>query len=474
MRTTGKPSMNSGDGGFADGAQPSPDLIRWQRRIFGTVWITYFAYYLCRLNMPVAKTHLCTEFAWSAADFGKILSALTLMYAVGQFVNGQLGDRFGTRRISSLGAIGSALVNGLVFLAVLWGSGSTALKKNLLGVLVMFWGVNGFLQAMGWSPMVRVMAYWFPVRGRGKLMGFLGTSYQLGAAIGQLLAIFLTGYWAQRLSGDWRMVFLFPAALLAVAGVFFHTSIRDRPEDAGLPPVEEPRPVWPGTSSPVPPAFPARRSMSASVAATLGNPQLWIVAWTFFLLDLNRYGFVNWLPAYIDKSLAEGPPPLFADFKRIMTVCIHPLAGSLGVIVCGWATDRFFGGRRAPVIAMALGFLGVFSILFTLVDPAETALLVAMVALIGFCTYGAHILMVGHAAQDFGHKEGASGAAGFIDSLGYIGASLAGWGAGKLIDSKGFSYTFGAAGACALAGAALICVLWSARPQCQIGKKRSA
>lgn len=39
----------------------------------------------------------------------------------------------------------------------------------------------------------------------------------------------------------------------------------------------------------------------------------------------------------------------------------------------------------------------------------------AVVAAVGFCTYGPHILMVGHAAQDFGKKSGASGAAGLID-----------------------------------------------------------
>ncbi len=441
------------------------ELERWRKRIFATVWITYFAYYFCRLNMPVAKTRLCAEFAWSAADFGKILSALTLMYAVGQFVNGQLGDRFGTRRISSAGAMGSALVNVFVFLAVLSAPISGLIRQDLLGILVAFWAANGFLQAMGWSPIVRVMAYWFPVQGRGRLMGVLGTSYQLGAAFGQVLAIFLTGYWAERLSGDWRMVFLFPAALLALAGMLFYLLVRDRPEDAGLPALHEP-----GQARASPPP---RRSMIANLRSTVGNPRLWIVASAFFLLDLNRYGFVNWLPAYMDRSLAGAGSPLLADFRRVMTICIHPLAGSLGVIVCGWATDRFFGGRRAPVIAAALGLLGVFSILFTWVDPDDTPLLVVLVALVGFTTYGAHILMVGHAAQDFGRKEGASGAAGFIDSVGYIGATLAGWGAGRVIDTRGFSYTFGAAGICALAGAALICALWTAGPQDPSGKQGS-
>ncbi len=36
---------------------------------------------------------------------------------------------------------------------------------------------------MGWTPMVRVMAYWFPVASRGKTMGLLGTCYQLGASL---------------------------------------------------------------------------------------------------------------------------------------------------------------------------------------------------------------------------------------------------------------------------------------------------
>ena len=113
-----------------------------------------------------------------------------------------------------------------------------------------------------------------------------------------------------------------------------------------------------------------------------------------------------------------------------MKRCIHPLAGSAGAILAGWATDRFFGGRRAPVIVVLLAALGFFSVIFPYIDPNNTGLVVTVVALIGFCTYGPHILLVGHAAQDFGKKSGAAGAAGFIDGMGYIGASLAGWGAG--------------------------------------------
>ena len=92
-------------------------LRRWQYRIFATVWITYFAYYLCRYNMPMAKTLMCSTFGWDAASFGMVFTALTLMYALGQFVNGQLADRFGTRIIASLGVLGSVTMN-LAFLSL--------------------------------------------------------------------------------------------------------------------------------------------------------------------------------------------------------------------------------------------------------------------------------------------------------------------------------------------------------------------
>ena len=81
----------------------------------------------------------------------------------GQFVNGQLADRFGTRVIASLGVLGSVSMNLAVFAVVLVVAARLReSQRRVLLLIAIFWGINGFFQAMGWSPMVRVMAHWFP------------------------------------------------------------------------------------------------------------------------------------------------------------------------------------------------------------------------------------------------------------------------------------------------------------------------
>ena len=453
------------------------DFRRWQYRIFGTVWITYFAYYLCRFNLAIVKGSMAGEqegYGWSELDVGWVFTSLALPYAFGQLVNGQLADRFGSRRIASLGVLGSVVMNLAVFVLVMAAPPGFDRPGLVFWLFISFWGVNGFFQAMGWSSMVRVMAHWFPTRVRGKVMGAMGTCYLFGNAFAWLVCLVLIGHF------DWRSVFLVPAAMFAVVGVFFFFSIRNRPEDVGLPPVDvqrEPRGEAAGAAAP---------SILDNFILTVSNPHLWIIAGTFFLLDLTRYGFVNWLPGYLTDSVSAGylTESVSAGddaewwktlemLKMIVKVCVLPLGGVPGVLLAGWVTDKFFGGRRAPVIVIMLLALGILSIVFPFIPAENTWLLVAVIALVGFCTYGPHILMVGHAAQDFGKKSGAGGAAGFIDAWGYVGVAVAGVGAGALIGcygddavskQRGYELTFIVFGFAAILGAVLTCLIWKVGP----------
>jgi len=143
----------------------------WRIRVFVTVWVTYMTYYIGRTNIGIAKPFIIEEFGIEPATFGLIGMAMFLMYAIGQFVNGVLGDKFGSRKLVSLGLIVSAFINLIFgFADTIFGTAG-----SLVMMMFILWGMNGFFQSMGWAPSVKTTANWFPPKERGKWSGRLGT-----------------------------------------------------------------------------------------------------------------------------------------------------------------------------------------------------------------------------------------------------------------------------------------------------------
>jgi len=421
----------------------------WQVRTFVTIWITYGTFYLCRANMSFALPGISEEFGLSKTMLGLLGTTLFIMYSLGQFVNGQLGDKFGARKLVFVGMIGSALLN-IIF------SFSSAFAFMLL-----VWGLNGYFQSMGWAPQVKTMANWFTVAQRGRWMGLMGSCYQIGNAYSWLLASWLAANYG------WRSLFWVPACLFLISSIHFVTRLRNAPEEVGLPPIEQLRKVAAGetvenskstldpTSAPVCRVTEDKHmGFGYTCKVCLTNPRIWGVSVAFFCLDIIRYGFFYWAPVFLIE--AQGATISSAG----VTVAILPLAGSAGAIFCGWATGKFFDNRRAPVICLCLFGLAIFSYLFYYAPPGAWVWSLVCLALIGFCTYGAHVLMVGHAAQDFAGRKAAASAAGFIDGFGYIGAAMTGIFTGWLVDHYGWTAGFWYWIIAALVAAFVMLALW--------------
>src|SRR5687768_10490149 len=144
--------------------------------VLWVLWLTYGSFYFGRQNISAAVPGLEAELGFTKTQIGLILGVLKVAYAVGQLVNGQLAERVSARRLLAVGMLGSALLN------VLFGFGTG------LYFLLFVWAANGYCQALGWTPCVRVAANWFPVHRRGRAIGVLGTSYQTTAALTYVVA----------------------------------------------------------------------------------------------------------------------------------------------------------------------------------------------------------------------------------------------------------------------------------------------
>src|SRR5207247_2967240 len=82
--------------------------------VLWVLWLTYGSFYFCRNNLAVALPGIGAEFHWTKTELGTVLMALKLAYGAGQFINGQLAERFPPRRLLALGLLASAGLNVLL------------------------------------------------------------------------------------------------------------------------------------------------------------------------------------------------------------------------------------------------------------------------------------------------------------------------------------------------------------------------
>ena len=408
-------------------------IKKWQKKMFWMMWITYASFYLLRVNISIAMPSIMSEFGLTKTNMGVVLTSLFFAYAVGQFINGQLGDKLNSRKIITIGLIVSAILN------IIFGFSAGALI--LMAVL---WGLNGYFQSMGWGPTVKAKANWFPKKIRGKISGRLGTSYIIGGAFSWFLAGTIVKYL------NWRFTFFIPAAICIILAIHWYIRARNAPEEVGLPSLEEQEQGI--ESSEVKKDY--HIGFKETLKITLLNPYVWFAGFALFGLNIVRYGFMSWAPTYMFEE--QGATISLAAYKAIA----FPVAGGLGAIFAGWASDHIFKHRRAPIAFIMLILLALSCYLYRIV-PAESWMLSLFILLIiGFFTFGPHVLLVAAIPADLGTRKAASSVTGFIDAMGYVGASLTGIGTGYLIDNFSWNAAFGFWISGAILAAIMITFVW--------------
>ena len=120
--------------------------------VFAACWFTYVVAYLCRVNFSSAMLKLSGEMQVSAAQLGAAGSAFFVVYALGQLVNGYIGDKISPYRFVTIAICGTGVLN----LAI-------AMVDEYLPLLVL-WTLNGYFQSMLWGPLMRILSQWFEAR----------------------------------------------------------------------------------------------------------------------------------------------------------------------------------------------------------------------------------------------------------------------------------------------------------------------
>lgn len=411
-------------------SEVDPAYRRLRRQVFGGIFIGYAAYYLVRNTLALAIPDILKEFPQhSKAELGTALTGLSIAYGVSKFLMGSVSDRSNPKYFLPLGLLLSSVI-------ILICGTVKAIYASLF-VLVVLQTLNGWVQGMGWPPSGKTMVHWFSTKERGLTVSVWNVGHNVGGALVANFALI-----GVTLFNDWGAKFYFNALIAAALAVVAYFLLHDTPQSEGLPPVEEYKNDYPPDYSPD-----HERTMTFReifFTHVLPNKYLWAIAIANAFIYFVRYGVVNWIPTYLET--AKG----FSFQQSSIGWSLYEYAAIPGTIACGWVSDKWFKGRRAPatILFMALTLVAVLVYWFNLKGPLwiDYAALIA----IGFLIYGP-IMIVGLHALDLVPKKAAGTAAGFTGFFGYVfGSALSGTGVGWIADHWGWSGVFSTMVACCL------------------------
>jgi ACS family hexuronate transporter-like MFS transporter len=284
--------------------------------------------YIDRQTISVLKPHLQNVLHWSESDYGWIVFAFQLAYALMLTVSGHFMDRLGTR-------LGYAL-------AIVWWSIAAmahALARGALsfGVARFFLGAG---EAGNFPAAIKAVAEWFPKRERALATGIFNAGTNVGAVIAPPVVVWLT------LKYSWQEAFIFTGAL-GFIWLFFWVGIYRLPQEHPWLAPQELRHIQSGDPEEgieAAPKIPWRK--------ILGYRQAWGFITAKFMTDPIWWFYVFWLPSYLKQARGF-------SLKEIGYFAWIPfLAADVGSVAGGWLSGflmkRGWSVTRARKTAMAI------------------------------------------------------------------------------------------------------------------------
>ncbi len=408
----------------------------WRIRTFYSMYIGYLFYYFTRKSYTFITPFLTADLGLTKADIGILATILSLAYGVSKFTSGILCDRSNPRYFMGIGLILTGVFN------IFFGFFSS------IALFAIFWGLNGWFQGWGWPACTKQLTHWFGRTERGTWWSACTTSHTVGGFIIAYLAAYCAKWYG------WRFGMFIPGILSIGAGIWLLNRLRDVPQSLGLPSIEkfkgELEEDKPGTAAHM---LPIKQILFNQV---LNNKYVWIVAASYFFVCVVRIAVNDWGPLYLTEMKG------YSATSAAFCVSWFEVGGFCGILIAGWGSDNWFEGRRVPLMVfcnLAL-VLAIYALWY--LAPEHLFITTFLLILIGFLVFGPNML-AGLAAAELVSKNAASTSNGFASCFAYLGAAVAGWPLGKVIDMWGWYEFTVVLVVCSVAGAVVLLPIWSVK-----------
>ena len=376
-------------------------------RLIPFVFLLYIVAYLDRINIGFAALQMNQAIGLTATTYGLGAGIFFLSYVVFEVPSNVILARVGARLWIARIMISWGLVSAATMLVQ--GPASFYLVRFLLGI-----AEAGFFPGV-----IFYLTLWFPARERARaIASFVAATLVAGIVGGPISGALLTMHGAWGLQG-WQWLFLMeglPAVLLGFAVLAY---LPDRIADAKWLTPDERTALEAKLSEES-----AGTAGAHSVAASLSDGRVWLMALVYLTIPIALYGMGFWLPQII-RSNSKG-----SDFLVGLLSAIPYMLGAVGMVAVGRHSDRT--GERRWHIAIPAAIGGTAFALSGLVHGLVPSLALLSVAMLGLSSmYGPFWTQ----ATSFLSGVGAAAGIALINSIGNIGGFVGPYAFGYIKDT---------------------------------------
>jgi MFS transporter, ACS family, glucarate transporter len=350
--------------------QPSPaapaSIARSPRRwpvryqLIGLTFALSMILYVDRVAISTARGPLTSELGLSDTQFGWVLSAFALGYALFQTPGGLVADRFGARV-----ALASVVTLWSVFTAL------TGLARGYASLLL-YRFLFGAGEAGAYPTCARAFYNWLPVAERGLAQGINFSGARLGAAFALPAVAWLVS------AAGWRLAFYLLGGIGFVYAAVWWWWFRDLPEDhASVSAAEralivERRAAVSGEAS----------ASALPFSAIVRSANMWVAMGQYFASNFTFFFCLTWLFPYLQRTygLQATQAGLLSSAPLIGGALGNWVGGSLVDLL--YRQGRWQLSRQLPaVIGFLLAAAGLLGSL--IVDQMYAKVLLLAIAVFG-------------------------------------------------------------------------------------------
>ena len=361
--------------------------------VLALCWVTYVFAYLCRLNLSTVLDKAAFGLHVTVEYLGIASSVYFGTYAVGQLLNGFVGDRVSPHKYIIAALIMTGAINTVL-----------GLQSSAAAFLVL-WGLNGFCQSMFWSTLLRLLSFYSGDHEKKRVSTVMTTC----SVTGYFLSWVALGYILKPYS--FRPYFavpgllalgLIPVWVLLSGKLEFGKAVSER-----------------GKTPPVP-----------VVLNEFKRDKLYFVCILGMIVGAIREGAVFWMPTIFSNVLDLGS-------DSMLYLMLMPFAMLLGVFFAQWVLGFFHDNIRSAMLA-TVGCSVLISLLLVLTSGRTSVLTVILIALLIASVNASNWFNISYFPLCFSERNIVSTLIGTFDFSSYMGASIMSGTLGVLLNRFGW------------------------------------